>query len=50
MVVLLQSRVTSFNNSIFKIDNFPVGLSIIGPLWSDKKVLEIGAFLERQRK
>ena len=34
----------------FKIDNFPVGLSIIGPLWSDKKVLEIGAFLERQKK
>ena len=34
----------------FKIDNFPVGLSIIGPPWSDKKVLEIGAFLERQKK
>ena len=31
----------------FKIDNFPVGLSIN---WSDKKVLEIGAFLERQKK
>tara|TARA_B100000963_G_scaffold56823_1_gene44855 strand:- start:293 stop:1927 length:1635 start_codon:yes stop_codon:yes gene_type:complete len=34
----------------FEIDNFPVGLSIIGPPWSDKKVLEIGAFLESRKK
>ena len=34
----------------FEIDNFPVGLSIIGPPWSDKKVLEIGAFLEARKK
>ena len=34
----------------FTIDNFPVGLSIIGSPWSDKKVLEIGAFLEGKKK
>ncbi len=34
----------------FEIDNFPVGLSIIGSPWSDKKILEIGAFLEGKRK
>jgi len=34
----------------FEIDNFPVGLSIIGSPWSDKKVLEIGAFLEGKKK
>ena len=34
----------------FQIDNFPVGLSIIGSPWSDKKVLEIGAFLEGKKK
>ena len=33
----------------FTIDNFPVGLSIIGSPWSDKKVLEIGAFLETKK-
>ena len=33
----------------FKIDNFPVGISIIGSSWSDKKVLEIGAFLETKK-
>ena len=33
----------------FKIDNFPVGISIIGSPWSDKKVLEIGAFLETKK-
>ena len=34
----------------FTIDNFPVGLSIIGSPWSDKKVLEIGAFLEGKKE
>ena len=34
----------------FDIDNFPVGLSIIGSPWSDKKILEIGAFLEGKKK
>jgi len=34
----------------FEIDSFPVGLSIIGSSWTDKKVLEIGAFLEKKKK
>lgn len=34
----------------FTIDNFPVGLSIIGSPWNDKKVLEIGAFLEGKKE
>ena len=31
----------------FKIDNFPVGVSIIGRLWSDKEIIGFAAALEK---
>jgi amidase len=31
------------------VEGLPVGLSIIGPQWSDARVLELGAAYERAR-
>ena len=30
----------------FSVEGFPVGVSFIGPPWSDKDILEIGSFME----